>query len=197
MMCLDRETTKLHAVYVSTRGDCPSLNDCLHSGPKFDQKILGILLQFRTHEIAMTVKAFLQITEKDRHTSVPVSGWCNQAKPRDSHVLFHMTSIWSNIQFISTQCNTAAPCTYKGSPWSAFKQYRQTYYMYIDDVTSGSETEADGYQFYEKAKDILKEVAFNPWKFCVNSTALQETIDSAKGLSTDQHRNYFTKVLRL
>ena len=69
--------------------------------------------------------------------------------------------------------------------------------MYIDDVTSGSETEADGYQFYEKAKDILKEVAFNPWKFCVNSTALQETIDSAKGLSTDQHRNYFTKVLRL
>lgn len=47
------------------------MNECLHKGPKFDQKILDILLQFRTYCIALTAdieKAFLMISisEEDR-----------------------------------------------------------------------------------------------------------------------------------
>ena len=48
----------------SARSDGPSLNDCLHTGPKFDQRVFDLLLRFRTHRVALTAdieKAFLSI----------------------------------------------------------------------------------------------------------------------------------------
>ena len=55
----------------STKSTGPSFNDCLHTGLKFDQKILDILPRFRMHRIALTAdieKAFLMVSmsEKDR-----------------------------------------------------------------------------------------------------------------------------------
>lgn len=38
----------------------PSLNDCLHTGPKFDQSVFDLLLWFRVYNlIAEIEKAFL------------------------------------------------------------------------------------------------------------------------------------------
>ena len=68
----DKTTTKLRIVYdASSRSDGPSLNDCLYTGPKFDQRILNILLRFRSYRVALTAdieKAFLMISmaEKDQ-----------------------------------------------------------------------------------------------------------------------------------
>ena len=62
----DKETSKLRIVYdASARANGPSLNDCLHIGPK------DILLRFRTHRVAVIAdieKAFLMVsvTERDR-----------------------------------------------------------------------------------------------------------------------------------
>lgn len=49
-----------------------ALNDCLHAGPSFDQKILDILLIFRVHRVTVTgdvEKAFLMVSmaRKDRY----------------------------------------------------------------------------------------------------------------------------------
>ena len=68
----DKETTKIRVVYdASSRGAGPSLNNCLHTGPKFNQKILEILLHLRTYPVAVMAdieKAFLMIyiDPKDR-----------------------------------------------------------------------------------------------------------------------------------
>ena len=68
----DKETTKLRIVYdASAKSTGPFLNKCLYTGPKFDQKILDILLRFRTHKVALIAdieKAFLMVSmsEKDR-----------------------------------------------------------------------------------------------------------------------------------
>ncbi len=48
-----------------------SLNECLHRGPKFDQKIQDLLLHFRTYPVALAAnieKAFLMVSvcEEDR-----------------------------------------------------------------------------------------------------------------------------------
>ena len=59
----DKTTTKLRVVYdASAKSDGPSLNECLHKGPRFNQLILDLLLRFRSYRIALTAdveKAFL------------------------------------------------------------------------------------------------------------------------------------------
>ena len=43
----DKETTKVCVVYdASAQSNGPSLNNCLYTGPKFNQRILEILLRF-------------------------------------------------------------------------------------------------------------------------------------------------------
>ena len=62
----DKETTKLRIVYdASAKSSGLSLNDCLHTGPNFDQKIFDILLRFRVYPVVFTAdieKAFLMIS---------------------------------------------------------------------------------------------------------------------------------------
>ena len=62
----DKTTTKVRVVYdASAKGGGPSLNECLHTGPKFEQRILDILLRFRTCKVVLTAdieKAFLMVS---------------------------------------------------------------------------------------------------------------------------------------
>ena len=62
----DKTTTKVRVVYdASAKGGGPSLNECLHTGPKFEQRILDILLRFRTYKVVLTAdieKAFLMVS---------------------------------------------------------------------------------------------------------------------------------------
>ena len=69
----DRETTKVRVVYdasAKSKSSGCSLNDCLHIGPKFEQRILDILLRFRIYPIALTAdieKAFLMVGITEMH----------------------------------------------------------------------------------------------------------------------------------
>ena len=46
----DKQTTRLRVVYDASSSSLdPFLNNCPHTGPKYNQKILKILLQFRTY----------------------------------------------------------------------------------------------------------------------------------------------------
>ena len=68
----DKATTKVRVVYdASAKAEGPSLNECLHVGSKFGQKVLELLTRFHIFQIALIVdieKAFLMIsvTPKDR-----------------------------------------------------------------------------------------------------------------------------------
>ena len=65
MRC-NKETTKVRVVYdASARSEGPSLNECLHTGPRFNQRSLDILLRFRVHRVEVTAdveKAFLMVS---------------------------------------------------------------------------------------------------------------------------------------
>ena len=71
----DKATTKLRVVFdASSHEDgCPSLNDCLLTGPNLNPDLLNIVVRFRQQTIAFIAditKAFLQISivERDRDT---------------------------------------------------------------------------------------------------------------------------------
>lgn len=56
------------------------LHDCLHAGPKFDQKIFDSLLRFQAHCVALTAdieKAFLMVAVSEKDRDVLRSWWVN------------------------------------------------------------------------------------------------------------------------
>ena len=50
--------------------------------------------------------------------------------------------------------------------------------MYVDDLVSGADTEAEAYSLFVTAKKIFKEGGFNLRKFSSNSQALECSLES-------------------
>ena len=87
MVRQDKATTNVKIVYdASAKTIGPSLNDCLYTGPKFDQRIMDILLRFQTSRIVMTAdieRAFLQICVDKQDQDVLRFLWFDDvAKPQ-------------------------------------------------------------------------------------------------------------------
>ena len=66
----DKKASKLRIVYDASARmrDRPSLNDCIYKGPKFNQRILDILLCFQGFRVPLMAdleKAFLQVSIAD------------------------------------------------------------------------------------------------------------------------------------
>ena len=80
----DKATTKLRIVYDTSSKTCgPSLNDCLYTGPKFGQRIMDILLRFRTHRVAVAAdieKYFLMISVREEDRDVLRFLWVKDLK---------------------------------------------------------------------------------------------------------------------
>ena len=87
----DKETTKVRVVYdASARSSGPSLNDCLYTGPKFNQRILEILLRFRSYPIAFTAdieKAFLMISVNPKDRDVLRFLWVRDPFSKDPELV--------------------------------------------------------------------------------------------------------------
>ena len=87
----DKKTTKVRVVYdASARTSGPSLNDCLHAGPKFNQRILEILLRFRSYPIALVAdieKAFLMISMSPKDRDMLRFLWLKDAFQEESEIV--------------------------------------------------------------------------------------------------------------
>ena len=80
----DKDTTKVRVVYDAlAKSHGPSLNDCLHVGPKFNQRIFNILLRFQAQKIAQVEdieKAFLMIAVDEEDQDVLQFLWVRDVK---------------------------------------------------------------------------------------------------------------------
>ena len=180
----DKKTTKVRVVYdASARSRGPSLNDCLYTGPKFNQKILEILLRFRSYPVALVAdieKAFLMISmsPKDRDTLRFL--WFKDAfkegsdivKLRFTRVVFGVSPspflLNATIQHHLNKYHTSHPELVKILTRS----------IYVDDVVFGADSEEEAYALYADSKEILKHGSFNLRKFVTNSPTLQNLIDA-------------------
>ena len=112
----DKEKIKLHMVYdASAKSGGPSLNDCLHTGPKFNQYVFDILLRFRSYQVALTAdieKAFLMISidKRDRDALRFFCGLMIFKEGFSScYLQIGQSSIWSLLQSIFIECDYKAP----------------------------------------------------------------------------------------
>ena len=182
----DKSTTKLRVVYdASAQCDGPSLNECLHTGPKFNQHILDILLRFRHHRVALTAdieKAFLMISvaEPDRDSLRFL--WVDDIakdKPdvcalRFSRVVFGVSSspflLNATIKYHLQQSQDTHPELVP-------KLIQSTY---VDDIVTGATSEDECFHLYKTAKELFLNGGFNLRKFLTNSCRLQQRIDDAE-----------------
>ena len=181
----NKETTKVRVVYdASARSAGPSLNDCLHAGPRFDQHTFDLLLRFRTHPIAMTVdieKAFLMVSIAEEDRDVLRFLWVKDvyASPpvpvelRFTRVVFGVTSspFLLNATIRHHLEHSSSDSAILAKLLNGF---------YVDDLITGASDEAEAYHLYQTSKEIMKAGGFNLRKFVSNSPSLLSKISDTE-----------------
>ena len=171
----DKSTTCLRIVFdASVKADGNSLNDCLHAGSKFDQKIFAILLRFRVHRVAITSdieKAFLVISVVEEDQDYLRFLWINsidKEKPeiqvlRFARVVFGVTL---SLFLLNGTIRYHLEANSEKYPELVAKLLISTY---VDDVIMSAKTEEEAYKLYTKSKVLLKQAGFNLRKYVSNS----------------------------
>ena len=183
----DKSTTKLRVVYdASARSSGPSLNDCLHKGPKFNQLILDLLLRFRSFRIALTAdieKAFLMISVDDRDRDVLRFLWVDDIAKADPEIrVFRFTRVVFGVSSSPFLLNATIKYhleKFLETNEAAVKTLLNS--TYVDDVVTGANSDEAAFELYTQSKDMFRQGGFNLRKFVSNSQELQLRIDCAEG----------------
>ena len=185
----DKTTTKLRVVYDAlARVNGPSLNDCLHVGPKFGQSIFDILLRFCFHKIALAgdiEKAFLMVAmdEKDRDSLQFL--WSLNPEDEDPKIIslrFARVAfgVSSSPFLLNATIKHHMECYRDCDPQFVDKFMSS---IYIDDVSLGSNDIDTTYELYLKSKMRLAEAGFKLRKFVTNSAHLRHKIQCNEQLT--------------
>ena len=179
----DKETTKVRIVYdASAKSTGCSLNECLHVGPKFEQRILDILLRFRTYPVALAAdieKAFLMVSISEEDRDALRFLWVDDVTSdppkicilRFTRVVFGVSS----SPFLLNATLQHHLNLYSDTHPELVEQLSKS--TYVDDVICGACDTESAYQLYRESKAVLKEGGFNLRKFVTNVTQLQQRID--------------------
>lgn len=182
----DKKTTKLRIVYdASAKSGGPSLNDCLHAGPKFDQKILDLLLRFRLHRVAIMAdieKAFLMVSIAQDDREFLRFLWVDDPFKSDPEIVaYRFTRVVFGVSpspfLLNATVRHHLELHAETHPELVMKMLRS---MYVDDVVTGTTTEEQAYELYIGAKEILASAGFNLRKFTTNVSSLQARVVSAE-----------------
>ena len=192
----DKQTTKLRIVYdASARSDGPALNDCLYSGPTFGQNILDILLRFRLYRVAVTAdveKAFLMVSVAEEDRDVLRFLWVdNVSSPLPKLVTLRFARVVFGVSSSPFLLNATLQHhveRYRSSDPSFVDMFIRS--IYVDDLTSGADTEEEALRLATKARERLGEAGFNLRKFVTNVPALQKCLSS---LESQPHRSRLTE----
>ena len=176
-------TTKIRMVYdASAKSDGPSLNDCLHTGPKFQQNILDLLIRFRLHLTALTAdikKAFLMIQIADKDRDILRFLWVRDVTKDQPELLeLRFTRVVFGISSSPFLLNTTLRHhlqQIQADPAITDKLLKS---LYVDDVVTGASNEAEAFQLYQESRKIFKAAGFNLRKFSTSSFKLQMQIDA-------------------
>ena len=155
LILTDKQTTKIRIVYdASARDKGISLNDCLLSGPKFEQNILDIFLRFRTYRIALIAdveKAFLMIAvSKDDRNSIRFWWIDDVEKPQPELQQMRFTRVVFGVSaspFLLNATITHHLDMYHNNHPELVNTLKRS--IYVDDVTYGANQDDDLYHVQE------------------------------------------------
>ena len=180
----DKDTTKVRVVYdASAKSNGPSLNDCLHVGPKFNQKINELMFRFRSYPVALVAdieKVFLMISVDPNDRDVLRFLWVED--PFDSDVKLVTMRFTRAVFGVSS-----SPFLLNATIKHQLEAYRSSNpnivealsrSTYVDDIIAGADSEDDAFRLYIESKEVLSHGSFNFRKFLSNSPLLQNQINA-------------------
>jgi hypothetical protein len=191
----DKETTKVRVVYdASARSSGPSLNDCLYTGPKFNQRILEILLRFRSYPVAFIAdieKAFLMISVNPRDRDVLRFLWVRDPFSKDPKIIvLRFTRVIFGVSASPFLLNATIKHhieSYAASQPEIVRSLARS--IYVDDVVCGADQAPEAYTVYASSREILSHGCFNLRKFVTNAASLQALVDSREATGTQSPRS--------
>ncbi|XP_011407795.1 PREDICTED: uncharacterized protein LOC105311847 [Amphimedon queenslandica] len=174
----DKTTTKVRVVFdASARSNGPSLNNCLHVGPRFNQMILGILLRFRFHRHAFTAdieKAFLMVSVARKDRDVLRFLWIRNPdeEPPVTQVLRYARVVFgvNSSPFLLNATIRHHVEHYRDSDPLVVKSLLES--IYVDDIIGGADTEEGVWKLYCDYKRILSEGGFNLRKYIASGSVI-------------------------
>ena len=184
----DAETTKVRVVFdASCKGsrDGTSLNDCLHIGPPLTPLIFEILLRFRANKVALTAdieKAFLNIEIDANDHDCLRCLWINDIEKKNPEIeVFKYNRVVFGVNsspFILNAVLRHHIESFKDSDPEFVKKLLQSFF--VDDLVTGMDSTKNAFQFYQKAKERLKQGGFTLRKWKSNREDLIDEIQTSE-----------------
>ncbi|XP_006822449.1 uncharacterized protein LOC102806064 [Saccoglossus kowalevskii] len=171
----DSESIPIRLVYdasATTNKNHPSLNQCLETGPPLLNSLTEILIRFRAISIALVAdieKAFLMIRLSESDRKFTKFLWLsNPSDIESSFVAYQFKSVLFGATcspYILNVAIRALTNEYKDNP-IALQLQRD---IYVDDVISGCDNEAQAYSYYETSTSILATRSSNLRQWSTNN----------------------------
>ena len=181
----DSITTPIRIVYdCSCRESASSvsLNDCLQIGPPFLNNLCAILIRFRDHHYALSTdieKAFLHVQLHDDDRNFTRFLWPTHPEKPDSKLQVYRFAV---VPFgsCSSPFMLAAVLNLHLSKTSSPVANDMKQNIYVDNILSGCDTEAEIMQYYTQSREIMGKAKFNLRSWSSNNRTLQRLVDEEK-----------------
>ncbi|XP_064470239.1 uncharacterized protein LOC135384992 [Ornithodoros turicata] len=195
------ETTKVRTVFDAS-SHCKgmtSLNDHLEKGPKLNADLVGVLLRFRRHKIALTAdieKAFLQVEIRKNDRDALRFLWCSET-PRLNEQCPEV-ECWrmKRVPFGTTASTFLLGATLQQHFKSLLTSDRELASLlleafYVDDLLTGAPTVKEALEVVQKSQELLRQAGMNLTKWASNAEDLQSLFDRKSGtLFTENEKSF-------
>ncbi|XP_077553123.1 uncharacterized protein LOC144167838 [Haemaphysalis longicornis] len=185
-------STKLRIVFDASSHCANSkfLNDSLESGPNLNPDLVALLLNFRTHPIALVAdveKAFLQIGVKEEDRDALRFLWYKDP-PRPNEPIPEIET-WRMTRL--TFGTTASPFLLAATLQHHFQAMESAYpgtartlrkSVYVDDLLTGAASEAEAKRLYAEANEIFMLAGMRLHKWGSNSAPLTGMFEENGGV---------------
>ena len=155
----------------SAKSEGCSLNECLHVGPKFGQRILELLIRFRVHKVALVAdieKAFLMISVSPSDWDVLRFLWVKEGSdeitPKVKIFLFKRVvfGVASSPFLLNATVRHHLESNIESYPSTVTKLLRS---IYVDDMICGDSNEEETYELYSESRTYLAIVCHELFQF--------------------------------
>ena len=172
----DSETTPLRIVFAANSGKV-SLNDCLYTGPCLLNSLVELLLRFRFPQYAFVAdiqRAFLHIKLREADRFFVRFLWYKDNDPtKEICVYTYNTIVFGHTSsFMSLGAVLQHHLDQFVSPVAVDISEK----LYVDNLLSGVENEADAVSYFHEACDLMQKGNFGLRQWCTNSDLLRNEV---------------------